>query len=165
MPGSLSLSSEIKRALSQGGVFAMSFNVLVVDDSSAMRAVIKKIIAMSGFKMDECWEAGSGKEALETLSHAWVDVIISDINMPEMNGLELIGRLKGDELYKEIPVIIVSTEGSAERMREAFVQGAQGFIKKPFLPEDLRKTLYEVIGVGTDGEYTEDATSVDELDF
>ncbi len=143
----------------------MSFNVLVVDDSSAMRAVIKKIIAMSGFKMDECWEAGSGKEALETLSHAWVDVIISDINMPEMNGLELIGRLKGDELYKEIPVIIVSTEGSAERMREAFVQGAQGFIKKPFLPEDLRKTLYEVIGVGTDGEYTEDATSVDELDF
>jgi len=143
----------------------MSFNVLIVDDSNAMRAVIKKIIAMSGFKMDECWEAGSGKEALETLSHAWVDVIISDINMPEMNGLELIGRLKGDELYKEIPVIIVSTEGSAERMREAFVQGAQGFIKKPFLPEDLRKTLYEVIGVGTDGEYTEDATSVDELDF
>ncbi len=143
----------------------MSFNVLIVDDSNAMRAVIKKIIAMSGFKMDECWEAGSGKEALETLSHAWVDVIISDINMPEMNGLELVGRLKGDELYKEIPVIMVSTEGSAERMREAFVKGAQGFIKKPFLPEDLRKALYEVIGVGTDGEYTEDATNADELDF
>lgn len=143
----------------------MSFNVLIVDDSNAMRAVIKKIIAMSGFKMDECWEAGSGKEALETLSHAWVDVIISDINMPEMNGLELVGRLKSDELYKEIPVIMVSTEGSAERMREAFVRGAQGFIKKPFLPEDLRKALYEVIGVGTDGEYTEDTTNVDELDF
>lgn len=143
----------------------MSFNVLIVDDSNAMRAVIKKIIAMSGFKMDECWEAGSGKEALETLSHAWVDVIISDINMPEMNGLELVGRLKRDELYKEIPVIMVSTEGSAERMREAFVRGAQGFIKKPFLPEDLRKALYEVIGVGTDGEYTEDTTNVDELDF
>lgn len=143
----------------------MSFNVLIVDDSNAMRAVIKKIIAMSGFKMDECWEAGSGKEALETLSHAWVDVIISDINMPEMNGLELVGRLKSDELYKEIPVIMVSTEGSAERMREAFVRGAQGFIKKPFLPENLRKALYEVIGVGTDGEYTEDTTNVDELDF
>jgi len=143
----------------------MSFNVLIVDDSNAMRAVIKKIIAMSGFKMDECWEAGSGKEALETLSHAWVDVIISDINMPEMNGLELVGRLKSDELYKEIPVIMVSTEGSAARVREAFVQGAQGFIKKPFLPEDLRKALYEVIGVGTDGEYTEDATNADELDF
>ena len=143
----------------------MSFNVLIVDDSNAMRAVIKKIIAMSGFKMDECWEAGNGKEALEALSHAWVDVIISDINMPEMNGLELLERLKKDELYKEIPVIMISTEGSAERMEKAFAQGAQGFIKKPFLPEDLRKTLYEVIGVGTAGQYAEDTASADGLDF
>jgi two-component system chemotaxis response regulator CheY len=143
----------------------MSFNVLIVDDSNAMRAVIKKIIAMSGFKIDECWEAGNGQEALERLSSAWVDVIISDINMPEMNGLELLERLKKNELYREIPVIMISTEGSAERMREAFLQGAQGFIKKPFLPEDLRKTLYEVIGVGTDGQYVEDTTNADELDF
>lgn len=143
----------------------MSFNVLIVDDSNAMRAVIKRIIAMSGFKMDECREAGNGKEALETLSHAWVDVIISDINMPEMNGLELLERLKKDELYKTIPVIMITTEGSAERMQEAFALGARGFIRKPFLPEDLRKTLYEVIGVGTDGQYAEDTTSTDELDF
>ena len=143
----------------------MSFNVLIVDDSIAMRAVIKRIIAMSGFKMDECREAGNGKEALETLSHAWVDVIISDINMPEMNGLELLERLKKDELYKTIPVIMITTEGSAERMQEAFALGARGFIRKPFLPEDLRKTLYEVIGVGTDGQYAEDTTSTDELDF
>jgi len=143
----------------------MSFNVLIVDDSHAMRAVIKKIITMSGFKMDECYEAGNGNEALETLSRAWVDVIISDINMPDMNGLQLLKRLKNDELYKEIPVIMISTEGSAERMREAFVQGAQGFIKKPFLPEHLRKTLYEVIGVGADGQYAEDSTNADGLDF
>jgi two-component system chemotaxis response regulator CheY len=143
----------------------MSFNVLIVDDSNAMRAVIKKIVAMSGFKMDECREAGNGKEALEALSSAWVDVIISDINMPEMNGLELLEHLKKDELYKDIPVIMISTEGSAERMREAFVQGALGFIKKPFLPEDLRKTLYEVIGVGTDGQYAEDTANADGLDF
>jgi two-component system chemotaxis response regulator CheY len=143
----------------------MSFNVLIVDDSNAMRAVIKKIIAMSGFKVDECWEAGNGQEALERLSNAWVDVIISDINMPEMNGLELLDRLKQDELYKAIPVIMISTEGSAERMHTAFVQGAQGFIRKPFLPEDLRKTLYEVIGVGTDGQYGEDTANADGLDF
>lgn len=143
----------------------MSFNVLIVDDSNAMRAVIKRIIAMSGFKVDECREAGNGKEALETLSHAWVDVIISDINMPEMNGLELLERLKKDDLYKTIPIIMISTEGSTERMQEAFALGAQGFIRKPFLPEDLRKTLYEVIGVGTDGQYAEDAANADELDF
>ena len=109
--------------------------------------------------------AGNGKEALEILVNEWVDVIISDINMPEMSGLELLARLKQDDLYKEIPVIMISTEGSDERMQEAFDCGAQGFIKKPFLPEELRKILYETIGVGNDGEYAEDKTKADDLDF
>lgn len=143
----------------------MSFNVLIVDDSNAMRAVIRKIISMSGFKMDKCLNAGNGKEALEALAQEWVDVIISDINMPEMNGLELLSRLKRDDLYKEIPVIMISTEGSDERMREALEGGALGFIKKPFLPEELRKKLYEIIGVSNDGEYTEDKTNADDFDF
>ncbi|MFZ4441405.1 MAG: response regulator [Syntrophales bacterium] len=143
----------------------MSFNVLIVDDSNAMRAVIRKIISMSGFKMDKCLNAGNGKEALDILVNEWVDVIISDINMPEINGLELLARLKQDDLYKEIPVIMISTEGSDERMQEAFDCGAQGFIKKPFLPEELRKILYETIGVGNDGEYAEDKTKADDLDF
>ncbi|MBN2256133.1 MAG: response regulator, partial [Deltaproteobacteria bacterium] len=65
----------------------MSFNVLIVDDSNSMRSVIKKIVSLSGFKMDQCLEAGNGKEALDVLEKSWVDVIISDINMPEMNGL------------------------------------------------------------------------------
>jgi two-component system chemotaxis response regulator CheY len=143
----------------------MSFNVLIVDDSNAMRAVIKKIISMSGFKMDKCLDAGNGREALDKLAHEWVDVIISDINMPEMNGLELLARLKQDDLYKEIPVIMISTEGSEERMREALDGGAQGFIKKPFLPEELRKKLYEIIGVSNDGEYAENKADADDLDF
>lgn len=143
----------------------MSFNVLIVDDSNAMRAVIGKIISMSGFKMDQCLHAGNGKEALDILVHEWVDVIISDINMPEMNGLELLSRLKRDDLYKEIPVIMISTEGSDERIKEAFSRGAQGFIKKPFLPEELRGILYDVIGVGHDGEYAEDKKDADDLDF
>jgi two-component system chemotaxis response regulator CheY len=143
----------------------MSFNVLIVDDSNAMRAVIRKIIAMSGFKMDQCLNAGNGREALEALAHEWVDVIISDINMPEMNGLELLARLKRDDLYREIPVIMISTEGSDERMREAMACGAQGFIKKPFLPEELRKKLYEIIGVSNDGEYSEDKANAADLDF
>jgi two-component system chemotaxis response regulator CheY len=143
----------------------MSFNLLIVDDSSAMRAVIRKIVAMSGFKTDKCLEAGNGREALETLAHEWVDVIISDINMPEINGLELLRRLQEDHLFKEIPVIIISTEGSCERMQEALAGGARGFIKKPFLPEDLRKKLYEVIGVGDDGQYAEDTSGADGLDF
>jgi len=143
----------------------MSFNVLIVDDSGSMRAVIKKVIAISGFKLDQCFEAGNGREALEQLKQNWVDVIVSDINMPEMNGLELLQVLKHDPLYQNIPAIIISTEGSSERMSEALEAGAKEFIKKPFLPEDIRRVLYNVIGVGSDGAYQEDRRDADELDF
>jgi two-component system, chemotaxis family, chemotaxis protein CheY len=143
----------------------MSFNVLIVDDSGSMRAVIKKVIAISGFKLDQCFEAGNGREALEQLKQSWVDVIVSDINMPEMNGLELLHALKHDSLYQNIPTIIISTEGSSERMSEALEAGAKEFIKKPFLPEDIRRVLYNVIGVGSDGEYQEDRRDAAELDF
>ena len=143
----------------------MSFNVLIVDDSVAMRSVVKRIILLSGFKADKNLEAGNGQEALEALSTQWVDVIISDINMPVMNGLELLSRLKKDELYASIPVIIVSTEGSEERIKEALALGARGFIKKPFVPEELREKLYEIIGVNNDGEYREDKENSSELDF
>lgn len=143
----------------------MSFNVLIVDDSGAMRAVIKKIITISGFKMSGCFEAANGRDALDQLKKNWVDVIISDVNMPEMNGLELLQALSRDPLYQNIPAIIVSTEGSSERMKEAFDRGAKGFIKKPFLPEDIRSVLHDVIGVGADGEYQEDPRNADDGDF
>ncbi|MEN6623020.1 MAG: response regulator [Smithella sp.] len=143
----------------------MSFNVLIVDDSNAMRAVIKKIVTLSGFQMNQCLEAGNGKEALEILSGSWVDVIISDINMPEVNGLELLDQIRKNETFKDIPVIMITTEGSSERMQEAFKRGAKGFIKKPFLPEDIRKILHQVIGVSENGEYGEDTRNTDECDF
>ena len=143
----------------------MSFNVLVVDDSRSMRAVIKKTISMSGFKMDQCLEAGNGREALEALANAWVDVIISDINMPEMNGLELLGELNKNDLFKAIPVIVISTEGSKRHVQDAYDLGARGFIKKPFLPEEIKEVLYEVLGVNDEGEYGEDREDDDALDF
>lgn len=143
----------------------MSFNVLIVDDSRSMRAVIKKTILMSGFKMDQCLEAGNGREALDVLAKAWVDVIMSDINMPEMNGLEFLEELKKDSLLKAIPVIVISTEGSEKRIQNAFDLGAKGFIKKPFLPEEIKKVFYEVIGVSDEGEYGEDKGDDDAFDF
>jgi len=143
----------------------MSFNVLIVDDSNAMRGVIKKIISMSGFKVDTCLEAGNGLEAVTQLEGNWVDVIISDINMPEMNGLEMLSHLKKDDLFKDIPVIMITTEGSSTRMEEAFQYGAKGFIKKPFLPEDLKKILNEVLGVSDDGGYGENEGNDNDFDF
>ena len=143
----------------------MSFNVMIVDDSNAMRTVIKKIITISGFQMDQCLEAANGKEAMDVLSQSWVDVIISDINMPVVNGLEMLDQLQKSDTLKEIPVIMVTTEGSTDRMQEAYNRGAKGFIRKPFLPDDIRKILYQVIGVGENGEYKEDTRSTDEFDF
>ncbi len=143
----------------------MSFNVLIVDDSNSMRSVIKKIVSLSGFRMDQCLEAGNGREALDILENSWVDIIISDINMPEMNGFQLLNVLKNDDLLKNIPVIIVSTESREDRMLEAYSLGAEGFIKKPFLPEEIRKILYDVIGVNGDGEYGDDEADDGDFDF
>ena len=143
----------------------MSFNLLIVDDSNSMRAVIKKIVTISGFQMDKCLEANNGREAMDLLSTNWIDIIISDINMPEVNGLELMDQLKKNDTLKEIPVIMITTEGSSERMQEAFKRGAKGFVKKPFLPDEIKKVLYDVIGVGENGEYKEDTRNADEFDF
>ena len=143
----------------------MSFNVLIVDDSNSMRSVIKKIITLSGFKIDQCYEAENGKQALEILSKVWVDIILSDLNMPEMNGLELLVALKEDGLLKEIPVIIVSTEGSEERRKVVLKMGAKEFIRKPFSPEYVRKILYEVIGVGDEGTYERSERDNESGDF
>ena len=143
----------------------MSFNVLIVDDSSSMRSVIKKVITMSGFEMDHCYEASNGVEAMSVLSDQWVDLVVSDINMPEMNGMELLARMKDDELLAMIPVVMVTTEGNEERIREAFDLGARGYLKKPFLPEECRRMFLQIVGLKEDGQYaTEDDDSGD-LDF
>jgi len=143
----------------------MSFNILIVDDSNSMRAVIKKIISISGFKMDQCYEAANGREALEVLAKNWVDAIITDINMPEINGLELLERLHQDEMLSRIPAIVVSTERSEERIEAVMVKGAKSFIKKPFLPEEIRRQLYNILGVKHEGGYSEDQGTSDDCDF
>jgi two-component system chemotaxis response regulator CheY len=141
----------------------MAFNILIVDDSMSMRAVIKKIISLSGFKVDEFCEAQNGKEALEVLSRQWIDLVLSDINMPVMNGIEMLRELKKDDLFKEIPVIFVTTEGSKERIEEAIEAGASGFLKKPFLPEELRSLLSKIVGLDAEGKYIPAAD--EETDF
>ncbi len=143
----------------------MAFNILIVDDSRSMRSVIKKVISMSGFKVDQCLEAENGREALDLLSSHWVDIILSDINMPVMSGFEMLEVLGKDSLLGSIPVVVISTEGREERMRDAFALGAKGFVKKPFLPEDIKRVLYEVIGVDDNGEYGDNEGDDGDLDF
>ena len=134
----------------------MAFNVLIVDDSSSMRAIIKKIIKTSGFNVGECLEAADGKEAMKMLKDEWVDLVLTDINMPNMNGLELITEMKDNELLRSIPVVMVTNEGSEKRVQESMKLGAIGYIKKPFLPEDIKRTLNSIVGETEDGQREHD---------
>jgi len=136
----------------------MAFNVLIVDDSSSMRAIIRKIMKVSGFNIGELLEAADGKEAIKVLTDEWVDLVLADINMPNMNGLELISEMKKDEMLKSIPVVMITAEGSEKRIQESMKLGASGYIKKPFLPEEIKRTLSAIMGEDEDGhrDYDED---------
>ena len=125
----------------------MSLNILVVDDSVTVRAVIKKTLDVAGVAVGNLYEAGNGKEALEILAEQWVDLIFSDINMPIMGGVEMIEKLNADETLRSIPVIVVSTEGSATRMEQLKSKGVRAYIRKPFTPETVRKVVDDITGV------------------
>lgn len=134
----------------------MAYNILIVDDSSPMRAVIKKIIKASGFDIGEFHEAGSGREALDVLDAQWLDLVLTDYNMPDMNGLEMLGVMKQNDDAKDIPVVMVTTEGSNERI-EAFLEaGADAYIKKPFTPEQIRTQLNQILGEPEHGQGRDD---------
>jgi two-component system chemotaxis response regulator CheY len=142
----------------------MAFNVLIVDDSAAMRAVVKKTIKVSGFKVGEYWEAADGREALDILANEWVDLVLSDINMPNMNGLELLAKMSKDQDLKPIPVVMITTEGSEKSVQKSEELGAKGYIKKPFQPEDIRRILNQIMGEPEDGESEYDESDED-FDF
>lgn len=142
----------------------MAFNVLIVDDSLSMRSVIKKTIRVSGFKVGEYFEAADGKEALKILADAWVDLVLTDINMPNMNGLELIAEMNNDQILSSIPVVMVTTEGSEKSVQKSMEMGAKGYIKKPFQPEDIKRILNSIMGEAEDGE-SDDDQSDEGFDF
>lgn len=123
----------------------MAFNILVVDDSETMRAVIKKTVVMSGVQIGELREACNGKEALQVLEDAWMDVVLTDINMPEMGGVEFLREVKHNEVLRNIPVIFISTESSQTRVDEVLNLGAAAYVKKPFMPEKIKEILLDVL--------------------
>jgi two-component system, chemotaxis family, chemotaxis protein CheY len=143
----------------------MSFNLLIVDDSSSMRSVVKKIVGLSGIDVNQLLEADNGRRALEVLGGDWVDAVILDINMPEMNGLELLKKMGEDTLMKSIPVVMISTEASEAHIKTAFELGAKGFIRKPFLPEEVGKMLLGVLGFDEKGNYGKRERDPDGVDF
>jgi two-component system chemotaxis response regulator CheY len=128
----------------------MAYRVLIVDDSPAMRTFVRRVIDLSGFELSECFEASNGGEALDVLRTEWVDAILTDINMPGMDGQELLRRLSQDELLRSIPAIVISTDATAQRIASMVILGARGYVTKPFLPETLRAELERTLGVPCD---------------
>lgn len=140
----------------------MAFNILIVDDSQTMRYVIKKAVSMSGVKVGELFEAGTGKEALKVMHDAWIDVVLSDINMPEMSGIEFLQEVKKDKSLQDTPVIFVSTESSQTRQDESKSLGAAAYVKKPFSPEVIKDILLGVLHEDYGQQMAEE--SIDESD-
>ena len=125
----------------------MAFDVLIVDDSPAMRAFIERVIDISGLDVGKRIEASNGQEALDLLRKNWIDIILTDVNMPVMNGEQFVARLAEDEVLRSIPVLVVSTDGSEHRVHRMMSLGARAYVKKPFSPEQLRKTMEQLLGV------------------
>ena len=115
--------------------------ILIVDDSSMMRALIKRVVKLTAVPVDEILEAGDGAEALKLLESHDVQLLLTDINMPVMNGADLLRRVATNDRWRDLTRVIISTDGSTERREEAADLSVRCYLKKPFSPEVLRDVL------------------------
>ena len=122
--------------------------VLIVDDSSVMRKIVERSLRQAGLDLGEVLEAGNGAEALMEVQKGSLDLILSDINMPAVDGLEFLKNLAGVEAAKGVPVVMITTEGSEARVVEALSHGAKGYIRKPFTPEQVKERIAPLLGGG-----------------
>jgi two-component system, chemotaxis family, chemotaxis protein CheY len=119
---------------------------LIIDDSSVMRKIVERSVRQAGIELTKVFEAGNGAEALGVLKENQVDLILCDINMPVMDGLEFIKQLPGVANAKDVPVVMITTEGSETHVMQALSCGARGYIRKPFTPEQVREQVMPVLG-------------------
>ena len=123
----------------------MDMNILIVDDSSVMRKILERSLRQAFPNgIEQVVEAGDGAEALAKLDAGPIQVIFSDINMPNMNGLDFLRNMK-ETAHKDLPVIMVTTEGGERTVMEAISLGTKGFIRKPFTPQQMESTLAKVM--------------------
>lgn len=125
----------------------MKVRVLIVDDSPAMRRMIRRVLEQCGIDVSACLEAGNGAEALEHLRRSPVDLILTDINMPAMTGEELLEQMEADAALRDIPALVISTDATELRVQRMLSLGAQGYLAKPFSPETLRGEIERVLEV------------------
>jgi len=116
-------------------------DILIVDDSAAIRKILQRVLRQADIPVGNVFEAGDGNEALEAMKSQNIGLILSDINMPNMSGLEMLSALKANDSWKDVPVVMVSTEGSQAKVMEAVRLGAAGYVRKPFNAEQIKEKL------------------------
>ena len=123
----------------------MALDVLIVDDSAAIRKILQRVLIQAEVPLGKVHEAGDGIEALDSLRQHSVGLILSDINMPNMDGLQLLNAVKTQTTTKDVPVIMITTEGSSTKVMEAVSLGAAGYVRKPFTAEQIKEKLSGLI--------------------
>lgn len=136
------------------------YTIMIVDDSSPMREVIIRTIKAAGFSGETFLQASNGQEAIEKMKDNWIDLLITDYNMPDMDGLELILEMKKDEIFSSIPVLIITTERRDELIETFMENGAAGYLQKPFKPEDIRSLINSILG----GDIENEEGTIDDFD-
>ena len=123
----------------------MSIRALIIDDSSVMRKIVERSLRQAGVELSNVFEAGNGAEALSLLSKEKVDLILSDINMPVMDGLEFVRQAKTGNSAPGTPIVMITTEGSEANVMEALSLGARGYIRKPFTPDQVKEHVMPLL--------------------
>jgi two-component system chemotaxis response regulator CheY len=127
------------------GLFMSEIKALIVDDSSVMRKIVERALRQAGIPLGTVLEASSGKEGLDVLRREKVQLILSDINMPLMDGLEFLRTLRAERLAEGVPVVMITTESSEEHVRQAIVAGAQGYLRKPFTADQVKERVLPLV--------------------
>lgn len=120
-------------------------DVLIVDDSAAIRKILQRVLRQTELPIGTVYEAGDGAEALDSLRKQTVGLILSDINMPNMDGLEFLTKVRAEAAWRELPIVMVSTEGTHAKVLEAVERGASGYVRKPFTAEQIKEKLAGLI--------------------
>jgi len=124
-----------------------SIKALIVDDSAVMRKIVERAVRQAGIELSKVFEAGNGVEALAVLAENAVDLILCDINMPVMDGLEFVKQLGSVASAKQAAVVMITTEGSESHVVQAISLGARGYIRKPFTPDQVREHIVPLLAV------------------
>jgi two-component system, chemotaxis family, chemotaxis protein CheY len=123
----------------------MEPDILIVDDSAAIRKILQRVLRQTGMVIRTIFEAGDGQEALEVLRNRPVGLVLSDINMPKMDGLQLLAAIKETPEWRQLPVVMITTEGGEARVGEAVRLGAAGYVRKPFTADQIKEKLAGIL--------------------